>query len=308
MATAPDWTEDEDEWLREWYPLYGNAELAAFKAQDGWPRDEQSLARRARLLGIRKDPSRGYRKPQPATVWTPEALAWAREFVPGHSWREISAEHERVFGTPLTRSMVSNAKRRAGVRSGTTGGRFEKGSVPANKGRTWDEMGISDESRERIRATQFRKGQLPHNTRPLLDVRLASSKGDMFRQWEIHVGLGRRERANDQWIPLAQFNWMQANGRDWPDGCRALHIDRDPLNDDADNIEPIPTELWPMVCGAVPGQLPWHDRETLRAAVAYARITLRRLELERERRRVEGHPWACDRARYARGAEGAEDE
>ena len=302
-VTAPDWTEDEDEWLREFYPLYPNAELAKFKAQDGWPRDEGSLARRARLLGIRKDPSRGYRKPQPATVWTPEALAWAREFVPGHSWREISAEHERVFGTTLTRSMVSNAKRRAGVRSGTTGGRFEKGSVPANKGRTWDEMGISEESRERIRATQFRKGQLPHNAGELLDERLSE-----HNVWQVKVDCRDAKNPMDYWVSRARFNWERANGRPWPEGHRPLHIDRDPLNDDADNIEPIPTELWPMVCGAVRGQLPWHDRETLRAAVAYARITLRRSELERERRRVEGHPWACDRARYARGADRAEDE
>jgi len=32
------------------------------------------------------------------------------------------------------------------------------------------------------------------------------------------------------------------------------------------------------------------------------------LAAERERRRVEGHPWSCDRARYARGADRAEDE
>lgn len=301
-VTAPDWTEDEDEWLREWYPLYPNAELAAFKAQDGWPRDEGSLARRARLLGIRKDPSRGYRKPQPATVWTPEALAWAREFVPGHSWREISAEHERVFGTPLTRSMVSNVKRRAGVRSGTTGGRFEKGSVPANKGRTWDEY-LTPEQQERCRATQFRKGQLPHNAGELLDERLSE-----HNVWQVKVDCRDAKNPMDYWVSRARFNWERANGRPWPEGCRALHIDGDGENDAADNIEPIPTELWPMVCGAVRGQLPWHDRETLRAAVAYARITLRRSELERERRRVEGHPWACDRARYARGADRAEDE
>lgn len=299
-VTAPDWTEDEDEWLREWYPLYPNAELAAFKAQDGWPRDEVSLAKRARLLGIRKDPSRGYRKPQPATVWTPEALAWAREFVPGHSWREISAEHERVFGTPLTRSMVNNAKRRAGVRSGTTGGRYERGNVPANKGRTWDEY-LTPEQQERCRATQFRKGQLPHNAGELLDERFV----DGF--WEVKVDCRDARNTPGLWIPRARLEWERANGREWPEGCRALHLDRDPLNDDADNIEPIPTELWPMVCGAVRGQLPWHDRETLRAAVAYARITLRRSELERERRRVEGHPWSCDERARAR-AERTESE
>jgi len=295
-TTAPSWTEAEDEWLRECYPLYSNAELAEFKALDGWPRDEQAIARRARTLGIRKDRSRGYvRTCRVAnSIWTPERDAWFREFVPGHTEREIAEEHERLFGFPLRVGQIANRKAKLGVKSGTHGGRFCAGHEPANKGHTWDQMGMPEESRERCRATQFKRGNLPHNTRPLLDVWLASSKGDMFRQWEIHVGLNRRERANDQWIPLAQFNWMQANGRDWPDGCKALHIDRDPLNDDADNIEPVPVELWPLVMGAVRGQLEWHDRETLEAAITYARITKRRGDLARERRALEGHPWAQD--------------
>jgi len=288
-VTAPSWTEAEDAWLREDYPLYSNAELAAFKALDGWPRDEQAICRRARTLGLRKDPALGYvRRCRRPTIWTAERDAWFRAYVPGHSEREISAEHERLYGFPLTESQIGNRKTKLGVRSGTVGGRFVKGQEPANKGKTWDEMGISQESRERMLRTSFKRGQLPHNTRPLLDVRTVGNLGSETR--EIHVGLNRRERANDQWIPLAQFNWMAANGREWPDGCKALHIDHDPLNDAADNIEPIPAGLLPLVMGAVPGQLPWHDRETLRAAVAYARVTRARVDAERRGRIAAGRP------------------
>lgn len=288
-SMAPDWTEAEDEWLREYYPLYPNAELAAFKAEDGWPRDEQAIARRAKKLGIQKDRSRGYvRRCRTPTIWTDEKDEWFRAYVPGHSEREISAEHERLWGFPLTESQIANRKVRLGVKSGTHGGRFVKGQAPANKGKTWDEMGISAESRERMLRTSFKSGQLPHNTRPLLDVRTVGNMGGETR--EIHVGLSRRERANDQWIPLAQFNWMQANGRDWPDGCKALHIDHDPLNDDADNIEPVPADLWPLVMGAVPGQMEWHDRETLRTAILYARVTRARVDSERRARIAAGRP------------------
>ena len=59
--------------------------------------------------------------------WTPERIAWFVKYVPGHSEREISAEHERLFGFPLTESQIGNAKTRFHVRSGTFGGRFEKG-------------------------------------------------------------------------------------------------------------------------------------------------------------------------------------
>lgn len=302
-TTAPDWTEDEDEWLREWYPRLSNAALAEFKAKDGWPRSEAAILGRARKLGLVKDPSAGYvRRCRMPTIWTPERDAWFRDFVPGHTEREISAEHERVFGFPLRTGQIANRKGKLGIRSGTHGGRFAPGSVPHNKGRTWDEMGISRETRERMLAHAFRLGNRPPNAGELLDERFV----DGF--WEVKVDCRDAKNPMDYWVSRARFEWERANGRPWPEGCRALHLDRDPLNDDADNIEPIPDELWPMVCGAVRGQLPWHDRETLRAAVAYARITLRRSELERERRRVEGRPWACDRARYARGADGAEDE
>lgn len=288
-SIAPDWTEAEDEWLREYYPVMQNWELAEFKAEDGWPRDEKAIARRAKKLGIQKDRSRGYvRKCRTPAIWTDEKDAWFREFVPGHSEREISAEHERLYGFPLTESQIANRKVRLGVRSGTHGGRFVKGQEPANKGKTWDEMGIGQESRERMLRTSFKRGQLPHNTRPLLDVRTVGNLGGETR--EIHVGLNRRERANDQWIPLAQFNWMAANGREWPDGCKALHIDHDPLNDDPDNIEPVPADLWPLVMGAVPGQLEWHDRETLRTAILYARVTRARVDSERRARIAAGRP------------------
>ena len=291
--TAPDWTPEEDEWLREFYTLHQNWELAEFKAQDGWPRDEQAIARRACALGIRKDRARGYvRRCRTATIWTPERDEWFRAFVPGHTEGEIIAEHERVFGFPLTVGQVANRKHTLGVRSGTHGGRFAKGSVPSNKGKTWDEIGMPEESRERCRATQFKKGLLPWNARPLLDTRLqhyGRGSGD-HATWEIHVGLHRVERANDQWIPLAQFNWMQANHQEWPDGCKALHIDHDPLNDDADNILPVPNDLWPLVMGAVRGQLEWYDRESAETAITFARLTRARVDAERRLRIAQGRP------------------
>jgi hypothetical protein len=287
-TTAPDWTEAEDEWLREYYPVMQNWELAEFKALDGWPRDEQAICRRAKKLGIRKDTSRGYvRKCRTPTIWTPEKDEWFRKFVPGHTEREISAECERVFGFPLTEGQIGNRKTRLCVKSGTHGGRFQKGNVPANKGKTWDEW-MPEESREGCRRTQFRKGQVSgiaaERDHGLLGVRMA----DGYR--EIRVDPRGQRHTMDRWIPLAQFNWMSANGREWPDGCRTLHIDHDPLNDEADNIEPVPTDLWTLVMGAVPGQLEWHDRETLRTAILYARVTRARVDSERRARIAAGRP------------------
>ena len=292
-STAPDWTEAEDEWLRECYPLYPNAELAEFKALDGWPRDEAAIARRARTLGLRKDPSRGYvRKVRAPTIWTPEKDEWFRAFVPGHTEAEISAEHERIWGFPLRVGQIANRKVALGVKSGTHGGRFAKGHVTHNKGRTWDEYG-TPEGHERSRATTFARGNHPHNEGELLDERRAA-----HNVWQVKVNCRDAKNPMGYWVSRARFNWERANARPWPEGCRALHLDGDEENDSADNIVPVPDELWPMVCGAVRGQMEWHDRETLEAAMLSARITLRRSELARERRAVEGHPWAQD-AKFA---------
>lgn len=283
-TTAPDWTEAEDEWLREYYPLYPNAELAAFKAEDGWPRDEKAICRRARTLGIRKDTSRGYvRKCRTPTIWTSEKDEWFRSFVPGHTEREISAEHERLYGFPLTEGQIGNRKTKLGVKQGTHGGRFVKGQEPPNKGKTWDEFG-TPEGHARSRATTFRKGHSPHNEGERLDERLNRDT------WQVKVDCRDARNPMGYWVSRARFNWERANGMQWPDGHRAIHIDGDSMNDDADNIEPVPSDLWPLVMGAVPGQLEWHDRETLRTAILYARVTRARIDSERRARIAAGRP------------------
>lgn len=283
-TTAPDWTEAEDEWLREYYPVMQNWELAEFKALDGWPRDEQAIRRRAKKLGIRKDPSRGYvRKCRMPTIWMAEKDEWFRKFVPGHTEREISAEHERLWGFPLTESQIANRKLKLGVKSGTHGGRFVKGQEPPNKGKTWDEFG-TPEGHARSRATTFRKGNHPHNEGERLDERLNRDT------WQVKVDCRDARNPMGYWVSRARFNWERANGRQWPEGCKAIHIDHDPLNDDADNIEPIDADLWPLVMGAVPGQLEWHDREELRTAILYARVTRARVDSERRARIAAGRP------------------
>lgn len=280
------YTAEQSAWLAERFPTTPNRQLAEeFEERFG----ERVTATAMNSWGgnhhMRKEPwVRGMANRR----YTDEQLDFLREVIPGRSLSQVNDLYEERFGTRLTRSALCNLRSKLGVYCGVNAGRFRKGQEPPNKGRTWDEIGISEEARERMRATQFRKGSLPWNTRPLLDVRTIENMGGVTR--EIHVGLARRERANDQWIPLAQFNWMQANGCDWPDGCKALHIDHDPLNDEADNIEPVPADLWPLVMGVVPGQLQWHDRETLRTAILYARVTRARTDAARRARIAAGRP------------------
>ena len=264
-------------WLEAHLPDMANEEAArAFSELFGADATARQMHAYCSNHGIRKTKAA---RARPHRAYTDEEEAFLREAIPGRSEREIIAAFAERFGRELKVCQVANMKAKLGVKSGTNGGRFEKGHVPWSKGMTWDEQGRSAESRAASLATCYKPGQLPHNVRPLLDMREGK---DGYLQ--IHVGLHRREKANDQWIGYGQFVWMQANGRDWPDGHRCIFADGDNRNFDPENIVAVPGDLYPIVQGAIKGQMPWHDRETLELAITSARITQARARLEKKAR------------------------
>lgn len=286
------YTPEQSAWLRMWYPVTTNRELAdAFAAEFGeqvtpsmmnaWGNNHHVH----KVDGVKEMANRKY---------TDEQLDFLREVIPGRPLSKVGELYEERYGVRLTHGALANLRTKLGVLCGVNAGRFRKGQEPPNKGRTWDEMGISEESQERMRATTFRKGNVSGaaaaRLRPLLDVR---TDPDGYRF--IKVDPRGQRHSMQRWIPLGAFEWMKANGRDWPEGCRCVHADGDRQNDAAENIVPVPAELWPLVNHANPSALPWYDRETLEVAIVSARVTLRRSELERERRRIDGRSWAQDR-------------
>lgn len=273
------WTAEEDALLRELYPSMGNADIAkAISERFGTNRSKDAMHHRARKLGLQKDREAGYVKPMKRTFWTDERREWFRSYVPGHSEGEISAEHERIFGTPLRKTQIAGAKATLGVKSGTHGGRFEKGQEPPNKGKHWDEY-LSPESQAHCRTTTFAKGNMPHNTRELLDERR-----DEDGYWQIKVLPRNAKNTMNHWISKAQFVWMQANGQDWPEGCRAIFIDGNKDNCVAENVYPVPAELWPLVNGATGTKVDFWDRESLETAILCAKITKARTKATRRNR------------------------
>lgn len=161
----------------------------------------------------------------------PEYDAFLRSFVPGHTETECIDAFRDEFGVELTTPQLANRKIKLGVKSGTHGGRFEPGNVPANKGRRRDEW-MSEESQEICRRTQFAKGLMPHNTAPVGSERVTA---DGY----IEVKVAERPRgrsAHDNWVPKARLVWEQANGRKVPDGRIVLFADGDPRNLDPGNL------------------------------------------------------------------------
>lgn len=195
--------------------------------------------------------------------WTPEMVDYFKEIVPGHTEEEIRKLFADRFDITLTRGKIKNGKTRFGVRSGTHGGQFKKGHVPANKGKKWDEY-LTPEQQAKIRETCFKIGDLPKTTRPVW-VERVSKDGYI----EIHVAQRRKEKANDQWRLKHRWLWEQHHGKPVPKGHVVVFVDGDKRNFDIDNLALVPRSAW---CKINQYGLHYSDLETLQAAVDITKL------------------------------------
>lgn len=167
----------------------------------------------------------------PHIAWDDEKLAFMREIIPGHTETEISSLFEKRYGVPLTKGRIGNVKRKLGVKSGTTGGRFVKGQVSHNKGRHWDDY-MTPEQQERARRTCFKKGNVPHNAKPGLGHERPDSKSGAIL---VKVREHREPGKPNTYELRSRVVWEQHNGP-IPPGHVIRHADGDNTNDEIGNL------------------------------------------------------------------------
>lgn len=272
------WTPAEEAWLRENYPHHDVYELmemhdAAFP--EGPARSRLALDTRAYDLGLRK---REAYKGTHRVAWTPERVEWLRGFVPGHTTDEISAEHERVFGTPLNKQQIGGACTRFGVKSGVNPSRFKKGQASPSKGKTWDELGLSQEARERALSTCFKKGILPMNA-----AAIPVGTERVNQDGVIEVKIAERKshpRCNDNWRPKHRLVYEQLNGP-IPEGSAIVFADGDKRNFDPGNLVAVPKALMATINRY---GLKFCDAQTLEVAMNVARLMSARNAADKRRR------------------------
>jgi hypothetical protein len=169
-------------------------------------------ASRAELGQRMRGRSRAYSKTE---------LAWikSREKIPR---RQLHAEFVKTFGrSDLTLHNFKQLCKRQGLLTGRTG-RFEKGIVPANKGK---KMPFNASSAR----TQFKKGQLPRNTKHLGHERTDKDGYVLVSVAETnpHTGYERRYVFKHRWL------WEKKHGP-VPKGmvlkCKGDKSDGDPSN------------------------------------------------------------------------------
>lgn len=257
-------TREEIDWL---LAHYGDsptvAETAdAFEAEFGWSPSHGSLASWASANGATKDAARGTLR------WTDGMRSFFREAVPGRSEAEIADLFEAEFGIRLRRPQVRSAKAALGIGSGTHGGRFRPGHVPANKGRSWDDLGISEDAMERMRSTQFKPGSMPWNG---ASIPLGAERTGRDGYTWVKVAERKRDpaSAHDNWVPKHRIVWEEANGRPVPDGCIVVFLDGDRSNFDPGNLA-IETRAEHAVIAR--NGIAYRDAATHEAARAIARL------------------------------------
>ena len=256
-------TREEIDWLLAHYADSPTVEgtARAFEEAFGWSPTYGSLVSWASANGVTKSAARG------TVRWTPEMRSFFREAVPGRSEAEIADLFEAEFGIRLRRSQVKGAKTSLGVASGTAGGRFRPGHVPANKGRSWDDLGISEDAMERMRSTQFKPGSMPWN-----GARLPVGSERLSRDGYVEVKVAERPSRpdrNDNWRPKHRIVWEEANGRPVPDGCMVVFLDGDRRNLAPGNLA-IETSAEHAVIAR--NGIAYRDAETHEAARAIARL------------------------------------
>lgn len=203
----------------------------------------------------------------PKVKWTKDKLDFMAMIIPGHSEKEIRALFLEKYGIELTESQIGNTKTRLGIKSGTKGGQFKKGQAPFNKGKTWDELGYSQETRKAIQSTCFKRGSEPWNGK-----RVEVGTERISKDGYIEVKVKRfsdRPGMNKCWRPKHHLIWEQANGKQVPASTQIVFADGNKRNFNPDNLVAVSRSDWSVICHQ---GMKYSDRDTLLAAVDIAKL------------------------------------
>lgn len=137
--------------------------------------------------------------------------------------KDLADMFNKKFGTNLTANNIKNFRRNNKLKCGLTG-RFKKGQVSWNKGKTWDEF-MPKESQANSRKTTFKKGNKPHNYRPVGSERITK---DGFVEIKI--------AEPNKWDIKARVICENAYGK-IPKGYKVIYLDGNKLNLELSNLK-----------------------------------------------------------------------
>lgn len=168
--------------------------------------------------------------------YTEEEKAFLKEFVPGHSHKEIREAFNLRFNVDMTLSQIKGSIKRYGLNTGHTG-RFEKGHPPMNKGKK-----LSPEMYKIAEPTMFRKDHRPHNTLPVgTEKKLADG------YWWKKLTDKPNVKMQENWKQMHRLIWEEHNGP-IPEGHYIIFKDGNRDNLDIDNLVCVSKRVHCQMC------------------------------------------------------------
>ena len=155
----------------------------------------------------------------PSNVFPAEVGEYIRKHHKGVGPTEMTKKINEIFGADYKPKQLNAYYKNHGLNSGLDG-RFQKGHVPANKGRKGMPM------HPNAVTTQFKKGHTPANKTPIGTV-LMKDDGYLWKK----VGEGARD-----WKQLHRMIWEEAHG-EIPEGYLITFKDGNRENVALDNLE-----------------------------------------------------------------------
>lgn len=257
------YTEREHEFLRGFIPGHTSREVAEEFNARFHPGITPGIVRAYKHNhGIKSGTRKGFAAGRGTSLWPDPVREFVLENNRGKSAVEMVELLKTAFGLSYTPGQVKAFRARNHLHSGLTG-RFEKGLVPANKGKKgWCAPGSEK--------GWFRKGREPHN-RASVGTEVLATMG------YIKVKVAEP----DVWKFKHIMEWEKHNGR-VPDGCVITFKDGDHRNCSIENLMCISFRENSQLNGR---KLRTVSPELTEAGLALVRLENRVKELMEERKR-----------------------
>lgn len=155
-------------------------------------------------------------------IWTEEELEFLREVYPYYPNKEIIKMLKDKFGFEVTGKQLGNARNNNDLPKKVipNSGCYRKGDEPWNKGK-----GMSDEVREKVKGTWFKKGQIPKNHKPVGSTRID-------RNGYVKIKIAEPNK----WVLYHRHLYERAHGEKLKKNEAVIFADGNKLNFDIDNL------------------------------------------------------------------------
>ena len=191
--------------------------------------------------------------------YTEEERQFLMEYIPGHHHYEVAQAFSEKF-RPITKAQVRSFVHNNHV---STGFRGSEGMPAWNRGKHHKSTGRAIE-------TQFQKGQMPHNWRPVGSERIQADGYMMVKIAEPKT-----------WILKQHYVWQKANGPIEKDEI-IVFLDGNRQNCELSNLRKISRKIHGIINHL---HLTYCDAQTFESACAVARLSAATQEAKRRRKK-----------------------